>query len=238
MPPATVMDYLNIILAPSFEELHRLANSEPDVSVTTNLITRLKLLTALVCSLHIEATPPETVQQPVLVIMENTMPIYKTIAEKYRSNMEVIEVLSALLKFTISTLKEDSRPIINDLLQIVVTIYGGVPQASVLQVATTVLIMFGKEEKFATINQQLLREIVSVTLQMCTQLNNNLAEKADTLEAFFTMLAQISKKVPHLVVGNGVDTAALFQCGIVLKQNELIDIFVCFFCSNPLFIAA
>lgn len=93
------------------------------------------------------------------------------------------------------------------------TVYREVPQASVLQVTTTVLIMFGKEEKFSAINQQLLREIVSVTLQICAQLNDNLSEKADTLEAFFTMLAQISKKVPHLIIANGVDTAGLFQCG-------------------------
>lgn len=213
MPPATVMEYLNVMLAPSFEELHRLSNAEPSPSVATDLATRLKLLTALVCSLHIDTKPPEVVQQPVLVIMQNTMAIYKKIAEKYCHNHEVIEVLSPLLKYTISTLEEDSKPIINDLLQIVVSVYREAPQASVLQVATTVLIMFGKEEKFCTINQQLLREIISVTLEMCTKMNDNLAEKSDVLEAFFTMLAQISKKVPHLVVGVGVDTAALFQCG-------------------------
>lgn len=110
------MEYLNVILAPSFEELHRLASAEPvrnfaakmrspckeiifkDVSVTTNLITRLKLLTALVCSLHVEATPPETVQQPVLVIMENTMQLYKQIAEKYCANAEVIEVFHSFTR--------------------------------------------------------------------------------------------------------------------------------------------
>lgn len=229
MPPATVMEYLNVILAPSIEELHRLSNAEPNASVTTDLITRLKLLTALVCSLHIETnSSTEPIQQPVLVIIQNTMQIYKKIAEQYCNNVEVIEVLSLLFKYTISTLEADSKPIINDLLQIIVSVYGEVPQASVLQVATTVLIMFGKEEKFCEINQQLLREIISVTLQMCARLNNNLSEKADTLEAFFTMLAQISKKVPHLVVGEGVDTAALFQCGkkvcIILVDNKKCDI--------------
>lgn len=141
------------------------------------------------------------------------MPIYKKIAENYCRNLEVIEILSILLKYTISTLEEDSKPIISDLLQIVVSVYREVPQASVLQVATTMLIMFGRDEKFCEINQQLLREIVTVTLETCGRLNENLSEKADVFEAFFTMLAQISKKVPHLVVGDGVDTAALFQCG-------------------------
>lgn len=238
MPSATVLEYLNVILAPSFEELHRLTNVEPDVSVTTDLITRLKLLTALVCSLRVETNPNEMVQQPVLVIIQNTMPIYKKIAEKYCGNSEVIEVLSLLLKYTISTLEEDSKPIINDLLQIVVSVYREVPQASVLQVTSTVLIMFGREEKFCEMNRQLLREIITVTLEMCARLNDNLSEKADTLEAFFTMLAQISKKVPHLVVADGVDTAALFQCG---KWCNLVTIryktMIYFYFSDAVFVA-
>lgn len=216
MPPERVMEYLNVILAPSFEELHRLAGAEPEVSVTTNLITRLKLLTALVCSLRVDSE--EQVQQPVLVIMQNTMSIYKQIAAKYCTNLEVIQVLSSLLKYTLSTLKDDSRAIVSDILDIVVTVYREVPQASVLQIATSSMIMFGKEEKFGGISQELLREIVNVTMQMCTHLNNNLSEKTDTLEAFFLMLAQVSKKVPHLIVANGVDTAALFQCGKCFKM--------------------
>lgn len=225
MPPATVMEYLNVILAPSFEELHRLSNIEPDVSVTTDLITKLKLLTALICSLRIETNPPEVVEQPVLVIMQNTMQIYKKIAEKYYGNTEVIEVLSLLLKYTISTLEEDSKPIINDVLQIVVSVYREMPQASVLQTATTVLIMFGRVEKFCEMNRQLLKEIINITLEMCARLNDNLSEKADTLEAFFNMLAQILKKMPHLVVGDDVDTAALFQCGKINLFFTFLNVF-------------
>lgn len=207
------MGYLNAIFTPSFEELHRLSDVEPDVSITTDLITRLKLLTALVCSLRTEINPGEMDQQPVLLIIQSTMHIYKKIAAKYCANTEMMESLSLLFKYTISTLENDSKPIINDLLQIVVSVYREVPQASVLQVATTVLIMFGREEKFCDINRQLLMEIVSVTLQLCASLKDNLAEKADTLEAFFSMLAQMLKKMPHLITGDGVDTAALFQCG-------------------------
>lgn len=96
-----------------------------------------------------------------------------------------------------------------------VSTYREVPQAGILDVAKTVLIMFGKDEDFQTINQQLVCEIINTTLQMSAQLNNsnNLAEKSDVLAAFFRLLAQISKKAPHFIVGGSVDTAALFQCG-------------------------
>lgn len=57
------------------------------------------MLSALFCSLHIQNTPPENVPQPILVIVENTMPLYKLIGEKYCRNTEVIEVLHLSVRF-------------------------------------------------------------------------------------------------------------------------------------------
>lgn len=75
--------------------------------------------------------------------------------------------------------------------------------------------MFGREEEFCTLNQQLLHELTSTTMQMCAQYNTNnqLSEKADVLEGFFSMLAALAKKVPQLIMTCGIDIAALFQCG-------------------------
>lgn len=50
------------------------------------------MLSALFCTLHIKASPPDSVQQPILVVVENTMSLYKLIGEKYCRYPEVIEV--------------------------------------------------------------------------------------------------------------------------------------------------
>lgn len=75
--------------------------------------------------------------------------------------------------------------------------------------------MFGRDNEFANLMQELLKEIVNTSLQMCSQLtsNNQLSEKSDVLEGFFGTLAQLYKKVPHLVQNSGIDVSALFQCG-------------------------
>lgn len=75
--------------------------------------------------------------------------------------------------------------------------------------------MFGRDNECASLMQELLKAIVNTTLQMCSQLTNNsqLSEKTDVLESFFTMLAQLFKKVPHLIQSSGIDLGALFQCG-------------------------
>lgn len=117
------------------------------------------MLSALISTLHNKNTP--SAQQPVLVVVQNTMPLYRLIGEKYCNNLEVIDVcqmnymyvfksanccmfqvLSSLFKHVLTTLMDDCKPLINDILQIVVSIYREVPQASVLVVAKTVIVPY------------------------------------------------------------------------------------------------
>lgn len=46
----------------------------------------------------------------------------------------------------------------------------------------------------------------------------DLSEKADVLEAFFAMMANLVKKVPQLINRSGIDTAAIFQCGTYINR--------------------
>lgn len=77
--------------------------------------------------------------------------------------------------------------------------------------------MFGKEELYSETMQILMYELVSITLLMCARLTenneNHLSEQADVLEDFYSMMSQITKKNPKLLLSQGVDTTALFQCG-------------------------
>lgn len=99
--------------------------------------------------------PTPGVQQPLLVIGQNTMGVYNAIGTKYCNNTEVIDVnfnitikfestltifqvLCGLLKHIITTLMDDSKPLINDVLQLVVSIYRESPQSSVLTLSKTV----------------------------------------------------------------------------------------------------
>lgn len=223
LPIESIMQYLQIILSPSFEEIQSLINSQPDPSISTMLITRLRVVSALFVSLHVVDRPPSGVQQPLLVIAQNTMGLYTVIGTKYCNNPDVIDVLCGLLKHIVTTLMDDSKPLINDILHLVVNIYREAPQASVLALSKTAMIMFGRDNECASLMQELLKAIVNTTLQMCSQLTSNsqLSEKTDVLESFFTMLAQLFKKVPHLIQSSGIDLGALFQCAVMcLAMSE------------------
>ncbi|KAG5892535.1 hypothetical protein JTB14_011124 [Gonioctena quinquepunctata] len=215
LPVHKVMGCLNVILGPSFEDLQKLVNAEPSPSTANSLVTRLKVLSALFNSLHVESQ--ENVDQPILVVMQNTMPLFRIIGEKYCRNENVMEELCAVIKYGVTTLKEDSKPLICDILQLMVTMYRDCPQANILAVAKTILILFGMEDEFAVLNQELLREIVSTTLHMCAQPSSThqLSEKSDVLEGFFGMIATLMKKLPLLITESGINTSALFQLAIL-----------------------
>ncbi|KAJ3642174.1 hypothetical protein Zmor_024983 [Zophobas morio] len=217
LPIPRIMEYLNIILAPSFKEIQELLNVDPSPAVKTSLITRLKVLSSLFNSLCVKKPQTQIIEQPTVLVMQNTMPLYKVIGEKYGTSNDVMEELSVLFKYVVTTLLDDCTPLINDILQLVVTVYRECPQSNILMVAKTVVIMFGNEDQFRAIMHQLLHEIVTTTLQMCAQLNsaNQLAEKTDVLEGFFAMMAQLYKKIPQVVFASGLDTAALFQCAVL-----------------------
>ncbi|CAG9822067.1 unnamed protein product [Phaedon cochleariae] len=215
LPVERIMGYLNMILAPTFDDLQKIVSAETSSSTTSSLETKLKILAALFSSLHVE--DQEKVDQPILVVMQNVMPLFRSIGEKYCQNQEVIEELSVVIKYGVTTLKDDCKPLISNVLQLLVTIYRECPQANILIVAKTVLIMFGRDDEFLTLNQELLREIVGTTLQMCTQYGScsELSSKSDVLEGFFSLLATLAKKVPHIISGSGIDVSAIFQCAIL-----------------------
>lgn len=75
--------------------------------------------------------------------------------------------------------------------------------------------MFGEEESLTRICQLSIHEIVNTTLLMCAKLNviQELSEKSDVVEGFFSMLSQIFKKNPQILQTSNLDMAALFQCG-------------------------
>lgn len=91
LPVDRIMGYLNVILAPSIEELQKLVNAEPSATVATSLLTRLKILCALYSSLHVE-DECENIEQPLLLVVKNTMPLYRIIGEKYCRNLDLMEV--------------------------------------------------------------------------------------------------------------------------------------------------
>ncbi|KAF2883130.1 hypothetical protein ILUMI_23047 [Ignelater luminosus] len=231
LPINKIMECLNVILGSSIEDMQVLINSAESPSTTISLITRLKVLSALCSTLHVKQSSNEQpVQQPILLVVQNTLPLFMHIANKYCAHVEMMDVLCQLLKHTITTLMDECKQIVPNILQILLSIYVQVPHTGVLNVAKTILIMFAKDECLSGMLHQFLYEIVGNTLQLCAHLSNSnqLSEKSDVLEGFFCLLAQLSKKNSQLIFISGLDCTALFECAtICLVLPEVPTIKAC-----------
>ncbi|KAK9881689.1 hypothetical protein WA026_017206 [Henosepilachna vigintioctopunctata] len=216
LPASKAMDYLNVILAPSFEELQKLVSFGASPSVKVSLVTRLKILTTLYSSMNVKLEEGNRTT-PVLVILQSTMPIYRAIGEQYYDDLEVMEDLGSLFKSAVTSLMDDCKPLINDILLLIVMVYKKWPQSHILDTAKTIIIMFSRDEDVVPITLQAVTEIVIVTLEMCSQYNdiNMLSEKSDVMEGFFSLLSQLMKKSPRHIFKNNIDTASLFHCAIL-----------------------
>ncbi|KAF5269678.1 hypothetical protein FQA39_LY08601 [Lamprigera yunnana] len=215
-----IMEYLNIIVGASINEIEALVKSESNIGVVASLITRLKMLSALFATLHVKpgaSTDMTISKQPILVVVQNTLPLYVEISKVYFANTEMMEVLCELLKHVITTLMDDCKVVIPNILQLLLTAYVQVPQASILLLSKTILVMFEKDEEFVFMLQQFLFELHNKSLQMCAQLNNNnqLSEKCDVFENFFSMLTHVSKRNSKLLFNSRIECEALFQCAII-----------------------
>lgn len=98
------------------------------------------MLSALCSTLHIKQSSNEQpVQQPILLVVQNTLPLFMHIANKYYAHVEMMDVLCQLLKHTITTLMDECKQIVPNILQILLSIYMQVPHTGVLNVAKTVV---------------------------------------------------------------------------------------------------
>ncbi|XP_017777342.1 PREDICTED: importin-13 [Nicrophorus vespilloides] len=236
LPVANVMQYLNVIVAPSFEEIQYVLGQPPGPGVATRLITRLKMLSSLYGSLYLTLFTYEDVQ-PLLVVVQNTMHLYTMIGSKYHANKEVIEVLCNMLKHTLTTLLDDSRPLVSDYMNLLLSVNRETPQPSVLQLSKTLMILFGKEEQHVQNMRQLMTELTNTSLQVFANLSstNQLSEKSDLIESFFSMLAQVYKKVPDLINNSpSIEVSSVFECAIFclsMPETQTVKIVATFLCS-------
>ncbi|KAK5644398.1 hypothetical protein RI129_005698 [Pyrocoelia pectoralis] len=142
MSISKIMECLNTIVGSFVREIEALINSQNNTAVSVSLITRLKMLSALFSTLHVKPTNVSTdasaMKQPILLVVQNTMPLYLQISKTYYSNTELMEVLCELLKHVVTTLMDDCKPLLPSILQLLVATYVQVPQASILVLSKTV----------------------------------------------------------------------------------------------------
>ncbi|EDW67091.1 importin-13 [Drosophila virilis] len=204
LPPEQIPKYLDIIVSPCFEELQTICQAgatTPAARIRT--IFRLNMISTLFSSLNTDVDEElKDVHnvQPVLLVMEKTMPIFRLIAELWVEELDVLEAACSALKHAIVNLGSSFRPMLQDLCYFIVASFQTRCCAPTLEITKTAIIVFFSEESCKPLMQQLLLEFVKHSFKLFENTpHENFSNISDTMEMFFACLTQIIKKVPQVL---------------------------------------
>ncbi|EDV91246.1 importin-13 [Drosophila grimshawi] len=204
LPPEQIPKYLDLIVSPCFEELQTICQAgatTPSARIRT--IFRLSMISTLFSSLNTdlddELKDVHNVQ-PVLLVMQTTMPIFRRIAELWVEELDVLEAACNALKHAIMNLRSSFRPMLQDLCYFIVASFQTRCCAPTLEISKTAIVIFYAEESCMPLMKQLLFEFITHSFKLFENTpEQNFSNISDTMEMFFACLTQIIKKVPQVL---------------------------------------
>ncbi|XP_068155353.1 importin-13 [Drosophila tropicalis] len=202
LPAEDIPKYLDIIVSPCFEELQAICQAEsktPAARIRT--IFRLNMISTLFSSLNTDVDDElKDVQkvQPVLLVMQKTMPIFRSIAEMWVEEIDVLEAACSAMKHAIMNLRSAFQPMLQDLCYFIVASFQTRCCAPTLEISKAAIVMFYKDEGCKQLMQQLLLEFILHSFKLFESTpEQNFSNISDTMETFFGCLSQIIKKIPQ-----------------------------------------
>jgi len=155
----------------------------------------------------------EKVEQPVLVILTQLLPVYQQVCAQYNTDPDITEAVCSNLKQGVSTLQDDIRPLTQQVLTLSVLCYRASPQPAALELCKQFFIMYGRETGMIEPLRELLSELVNISLANI-RISAVISDHADLIDSFYAMLAQVLKKQPGLFLYQNLDSTTLLQAAI------------------------
>lgn len=235
---STIMTYLNATLTPYISRLSHLKDlmgSGLSREQQCELISLLKLLSCLARHLNLNNTAPEEDDdedttrrhsqvsnngepQPLLLVLQQLMPLLSAIASKASTDQEIIEALCKLLKNSISTLVDDCVTVLPAILDIIPQLYEASLNSAILDLVRQLVILFGRESSQEGNMGVLLRLVTATTLNRASA---DLWAHTDSVHGCLTLLTATFKKAAHLMSAQSHHLAPLFHLGVeALKLPE------------------
>lgn len=165
LPSEKILPCLDLMISPCFEELQQIVQKQqPTEANKIRAQFRLRMISTLFSSLNTNAyddvtTPPVTTppaaasmaaaaqsppppptktEQPVLIVMQKTMPLFKSVGEMFINDPTTVEALCNALKQAITNLLNDFKPMLPDLCCLIIAIFQAKCVPPAIEIAKTV----------------------------------------------------------------------------------------------------
>uniref|UniRef100_A0A182NUZ9 Importin-13 n=1 Tax=Anopheles dirus TaxID=7168 RepID=A0A182NUZ9_9DIPT len=134
--------------------------------------------------------------QPILLILEKTMGLLKTLCTIWIHDETVIDTLCKALQQALTNLMDDIKPLLTEMCCLVLSILNTNCVVSAADIAGNFILMFYKDQDSRQLMVQLFTAIMDYNFNQM-QLNiGKLSRIADLIETFYAFNTRISKKIP------------------------------------------
>src|SRR5437879_4466558 len=133
------------------------------------------------------------------------------IAYKWSSDEAITESLCDCIKKSVMTLLIEIKPLVNDILQLLIHLYSSLPQSSILDISKQLIVLFGRDPELDITLKNYYVQLCNHTLSLC---KHDLRQQTALLEIFYTISSQILKKMPSFYQYTLLDVENLFRCAL------------------------
>uniref|UniRef100_A0A6G1S495 Importin-13 n=1 Tax=Aceria tosichella TaxID=561515 RepID=A0A6G1S495_9ACAR len=197
-------------------------NPESDPTCRPVILDRLTMLNSLIESLYIkecsgndyedcdENDPrlfessrfdlaPQKVEaiQPAIGLLRQLVPILLVIAEKYRSDEDIMDKISGTIKRSAKSLSIELKPLLNDLVSLVVNAYDPMVNSSILEALIPLYFVFKVDKNIWPFFRDAFARLSDKTLEVC--LTTSLRQLSTTVEKYFNFANSVFKKFPDFL---------------------------------------
>lgn len=209
-----------------FNNVFQLAQTSNAISTRTQY--RLNMVATLFTSLNTNPeqtklpTAPVHSQQPVLLVVQKTLPIFKAVGQLFVHDHKVIEAISTALKHAMTNLQNEFMPVMSIVCSMIVELMQLKCMPQLLDLTKTCVLLYYRDKKSMAMMQQLHVEVSAAILRLLDETPNaKLSDYSDVIEMFYSFNAQLTKKIPDAFRNPGVDNMKLLTHG---KHGPWIDV--------------
>jgi hypothetical protein len=172
VPIEKIPNYLDSIISPCFTELQQHADQQnTSDSGRIRVMFCLNMISTLFSSLNTNKSKNEKKRiqpiiinqeqpQPILMILQRTMPIFKQICDLFINDVQVVEILCKAIQQALSNLMDDIKPILNDICGLIISIFQIKCVPAVNEIGGLCILMFYGDDNYKEAMRQLLFQIV------------------------------------------------------------------------------
>ncbi|XP_050081937.1 importin-13 [Anopheles aquasalis] len=215
-----IIIYLDAMVSPCFEELGiHVQNNDISEQAKARVVLRLEMISKLFSSLNINKTAPGAdggddkdgqklclpartspaeprPVQPILLILQKTMGLLKSLCTLWIHDETVIDTLCKALQQALTTLMDDMKPLLNEMCCLVLSIVNTNCVVSTADIAGNIILMFYNDQECRPLIVQLFTAIMDYNFSQMQANLDKLSRIADLIETFYAFNTRISKKIP------------------------------------------